>query len=196
MLWFKAWKTVLRSWPRAFISCKCQCLLWVLGVKRVSHHRQDERNPPGSESGVQGSEAGMQKGRWQEGKFAKFLEQFNSQDCVSRDNQHRYAEKVAAGFPQAPESARTPDTHSRKDMSIDMAANSLFSLHVWLRCLIRRCDVCLDYFVEMWWRASQDWDTHTCWLTWGMSQENLWGFPSSLEVLGKDWGLGVERDYS
>ena len=130
MLWFKAWKTVLRSWPRAFISCKCQCLLWVLGVKRVSHHRQDERNPPGSESGVQGSEAGMQKGRWQEGKFANFLEQFDSQYCVSRDNQHRYAEKVAAGFPQAPESTRTPDTHSRKEMSIEMAANSLFRLHV------------------------------------------------------------------
>ena len=72
----------------------------------------------------------MQKGRWLEGKFAKFLEQFNSQYCVSRDNQHRYAEKVAAGFPQAPESARTPDTHSRKEMSIEMAASSLFRLHV------------------------------------------------------------------
>ena len=108
MLWFKAWKTVLRSQPRAFISCKCQCLLWVLGVKRVSHYRQDERNPPGNESGVHDNEARMQKGRWQEGNFAKFLEQFDSQDCVSRDNQHRYAEKVAANLPQTPEGAKTP----------------------------------------------------------------------------------------
>lgn len=48
-------------------------------------------------------------------------------------------------------------------MSIEVAATSLFRLHIYLRCLIRKCDVCLDhFFVEMWWRVSQDWDTHTC----------------------------------
>ena len=144
--------------------CKCQCPLWVLGVKRVSHSRQDEINPPGRESGVHvNGGGGMQRSRWQEGKFATLLERFESQDCVSRYNQHRYAEKAAANLPQAPEGARTPDTHSKKEMSIEMAANSLFKLHIYLRCLIRRCDVCLDhFFVERWWRASQDWDTHTC----------------------------------
>ena len=75
-------------------------------------------------------EPGGQKGRWQEGNFAKFLEQFDSQDCVSRDNQHRYAEKVAANLPQTPEGAKTPDTRSRKEMNIEMAANSLFRLSV------------------------------------------------------------------
>lgn len=32
----------------------------------------------------------------------------------------------------------TPDTHSKKEMSIEMAAKSLFELYICLRCLIRR----------------------------------------------------------
>ena len=68
---------------------------------------------------------GMPRGRWQEGKFTTILEWFESQDCVPRDSRCRHAEKTAANPPQTREGARTPDTHSKREMTIDMAASSL-----------------------------------------------------------------------
>lgn len=57
-----------------------------------------------------------------EGKSTTLLEQFDSQDCVPRDNQCRYAKNVAASGPRR---HRTPDTHSNRETSTEMAANSL-----------------------------------------------------------------------
>lgn len=83
-----------------------------------------DRNPLGRESDIHGNE-GMPRGRWWDGKFTTILEQFDSQDCIPRDSQCRHAERAAASLPQAPECARTPDTHSKRETSIEMAANSL-----------------------------------------------------------------------
>lgn len=89
---------------------------------------------------------GMSKVRMLEGKFTTLLEQVESQDCVPRDNQCRYAKNVAASGPRK---YRTPDTHPNRETSTEMAANSV-RVYLCLRFLIRRYDVCLDHSTDMW----------------------------------------------
>lgn len=84
--------------------------LWVLGVKRVNHSRQDEINPLGRELGVHvNGGGGIQRTRWQEGKFATLLERFDSQTVFPGIINTDMLKKQLATLPR-PQEAPGPPT--------------------------------------------------------------------------------------
>lgn len=124
------------------------------------------------------------KGRWQEGKFTTLLEIFDSQDCVPKDNQCRYADEAAA----KPQKAPGPLTPSLKGRQALRQLLTPFYGACVSEMLIRRHDVCLDTIPLRWGLVgSQPRLRYPLLLTrMGMGQENPRCSASNLEVPGKN----------